>query len=79
VQLKVGGKFHFNPKNVTIPADDVLLLAGGIGINPLHSMMSHIADVNTYPSGPYKGKILLLYSARTYCDLIWKVSGSSQY
>lgn len=71
VLLRVGGDFYFDP-TVGVPADDVLLIGGGLGINPLYSMLCHVQDLNSYASGPYRGKVMLLHCARTLTDLIWK-------
>lgn len=71
VLLRAGGDFFFNPK----PEDDpvnVLLIAGGVGINPLFSIASHVADINSGPHGPYKGEVKLLFSAKTFSELIFK-------
>ena len=56
-----------------LPHPDVLLIAGGIGITPLYSILAHFVDLNCFLSGPYNGKIHLIYSARTIQDLIFKV------
>ena len=73
--MRAGGDFFFDPDPGDQTAEDVLLIAGGVGINPLYSMINHVAHINSSPQGPYSGKVLLLYSARTCADLIFKVSG----
>ena len=71
LQLRAGGDFYFDPK--AGQDTDVLLIAGGVGINPLCSMVNHVADLNASPTGPYKGNVLLLYSAKTCSELIFRV------
>ncbi|CAB1350708.1 unnamed protein product [Coregonus sp. 'balchen'] len=44
VAMRVGGNFFFDP----LPSDpcvDLLLVAGGVGINPLYSILLHAADL----------------------------------
>lgn len=69
--LRAGGDFYFDPK----PEEggvNVLLVAGGVGINPMYSMVSHMADLNAGARRRYPGKMVLLYSAKTFTELIFK-------
>ncbi|XP_058038869.1 oxidoreductase NAD-binding domain-containing protein 1 isoform X2 [Ahaetulla prasina] len=45
VALRVGGNFFYDPQPEDIPAN-VVLIAGGVGINPLFSILLHIADLH---------------------------------
>lgn len=42
--MRVGGEFFFDP-SPSEPSVDLLLVAGGVGINPLYSIMLHTADL----------------------------------
>lgn len=42
VQVRVGGAFHYQPGDEARP---LLLLAGGIGITPLHSILRHCVQL----------------------------------
>lgn len=75
--LRAGGDFYLDPQAGEENPSDVLLIAGGVGINPLYSMIQHLADLNQSPDGPYRANVLMLYSARTYPELIFKVCGHS--
>lgn len=41
VKIQVGGNFYLNEEDLSRP---LLLVAGGIGITPLHSILSHAAQ-----------------------------------
>ncbi|KAK3270330.1 hypothetical protein CYMTET_21269 [Cymbomonas tetramitiformis] len=75
VQLRVGGNFHLDhdlgpifPVTKAIPEPNLLLIAGGIGINPLFAMFKYLAfqlDQHSAPPGrdPPTWRCHLLYSA----------------
>lgn len=70
VHMRVGGNFYFDPK----PGDscpDLLLIAGGVGINPIYSIVRHAADISQYQD---IGKIVLLFSAQNQDELLFKDS-----
>lgn len=77
VAIRVGGDFYFAPE-IGDPSHDLLLIAGGVGLNPLASIFSHachLYKLHQENSEEYcPGKIKLLYSAKTYEDLLYKVS-----
>ena len=67
--MRVGGNFYFDPK----PSDsspDLLLIAGGVGINPIYSIVQHVADISHYQ---HTGKTVLLFSAQNQDELLFKV------
>ncbi|XP_010891289.1 oxidoreductase NAD-binding domain-containing protein 1 isoform X2 [Esox lucius] len=76
VEMRVGGDFFYDP----LPSDpsvDLLLVAGGVGINPLYSILTHAADLlrqnphNT--EGGYNiGSTHLCYSAKNTQELLFK-------
>ncbi|XP_042866769.1 oxidoreductase NAD-binding domain-containing protein 1-like [Penaeus japonicus] len=75
VAIRVGGDFYFAPE-IGDPSHDLLLIAGGVGLNPLASIFSHachLYKLHQENSEEYcPGKIKLLYSAKTYEDLLYK-------
>ncbi|XP_058409542.1 oxidoreductase NAD-binding domain-containing protein 1 isoform X1 [Diceros bicornis minor] len=75
VAVRVGGEFFFDPQ----PADasrNLVLIAGGVGINPLLSILRHSADLHRARadkgSGYEIGTIKLFYSAKTTSELLFK-------
>ncbi|XP_020842883.1 oxidoreductase NAD-binding domain-containing protein 1 isoform X2 [Phascolarctos cinereus] len=75
VALRVGGEFFFDPQ----PSDssvNLVLIAGGVGINPLNSILLHVADLYRHRenkgSGYEMGRVRLLYSARNTNELLFK-------
>ena len=66
----MGGDFVYDP----VPAHphDLLLIGGGVGINPLLSMLLHYARLAEL--GKISGRVKLLYSARNTAELLFKVS-----
>lgn len=78
VQISVGGDFYYDINEDVDKDHDVLLLAGGVGINPLISILRHIARqciLKNESTGRQRSikmpKVLLLYSAPKYDDLIF--------
>ena len=72
--LKVGGQCIWNPDNL-LQKRHTLFVAGGIGINPLFSMILHMEEtrqVNEHASERI-GNSVLLYSASKMNELIFKV------
>lgn len=78
VAMRVGGDFYFDPAPGDSPVD-LLLIAGGVGINPLYSIFLHTADLlraskthsgcgQTYTPGHTH----LLYSAKNTEELLFK-------
>ena len=79
MKVRVSGDFHYDPEPGR-PAPDLLLVGGGVGINPLHSIMSHVADLNRGPAGERTspGRVQLLYSAQTQDELLFRVRLTSE-
>lgn len=51
LQVRIGGSFTFPPRDgLSDGIDKVVFVAGGVGVNPIMSMLSHIAS--TPPFGP---------------------------
>jgi ferredoxin-NADP reductase len=76
VGAEFGGKFFYDPPTqcATSPRN-LLLIAGGVGINPLISILRHFDDIyfrrnSMVTSSP---KAVLLYSASTQAELLFKV------
>ncbi|KAM5279697.1 oxidoreductase NAD-binding domain-containing protein 1 [Ctenodactylus gundi] len=75
VAVRVGGEFFFDPQ----PTDahrNLVLIAGGVGINPLLSILRHSADLHreraNKGSGYEIGTIKLFYSAKNTGELLFK-------
>ncbi|KAI8777790.1 oxidoreductase NAD-binding domain-containing protein 1 [Biomphalaria glabrata] len=73
LHLRAGGKFVYDPDPVT-PCSDLVLIAGGVGINPLFCILHHFLHVhNLQRDSNLKGtsKVVLLYSAQSPDELIF--------
>jgi hypothetical protein len=66
LRVRVGGSFVFPP--ASIPASSirrVIFIAGGVGINPLISMLSHIAELEGHLSqNSFDTEVHFFYSSR---------------
>ncbi|XP_019364208.1 PREDICTED: oxidoreductase NAD-binding domain-containing protein 1 [Gavialis gangeticus] len=75
VALRVGGDFCFDPQPGDSPVN-LVLIAGGVGINPLFSILLHVADLytnqETKGNGYKMGTVKLLYSAKNTNELLFK-------
>lgn len=75
--LRVGGDFFFDPQPGDSPVN-LVLIAGGVGINPLFSILLHIADLHGYQEGKGNrhklGTAKLYYSAKNTSELLFKVN-----
>ena len=73
VSLRVGGDYYYDP----LPNESVrnlLFIAGGIGINPILSMMQHHIYLQAQRSHSKSPICQLLYSGRSVDDLVFHVS-----
>ncbi|XP_033763004.1 oxidoreductase NAD-binding domain-containing protein 1-like isoform X2 [Pecten maximus] len=84
VDIRSGGDTFYDPKP-TDPSSDLLLIAGGIGINPLYSIVCHVTDllrtkeetkgdnsIGADNSVYTPGSVRLLYSASCEDELIFQ-------
>lgn len=74
LHVRSGGEFYYNPEQHSRP-HNLLLIAGGVGVNPVASIFQHAADMQKVDqkNGTYPAKqVLLLYSARTVDELLFK-------
>ncbi|XP_061411682.1 oxidoreductase NAD-binding domain-containing protein 1 isoform X2 [Lethenteron reissneri] len=75
VTVRVGGNFYFDPRPSDPPVN-LLLVAGGVGINPLRSILMHCVHLMRQrvltQAGCQLGKIHLIFTARTISELIFK-------
>ena len=82
VALRVGGEFFFDPQPTDAPRN-LVLIAGGVGINPLLSILRHSADLHRDQAdkgrGYEIGAIKLFYSAKNTSELLFKVRGRYVY
>ena len=77
LQIRVGGDFFYAPPTPNSAAN-LLLIAGGVGINPLVSMLRHhiwlLSKATPSEDCRGNGAVRLLYSAKNEKELIFKVS-----
>uniref|UniRef100_A0A8C9YFX5 Oxidoreductase NAD-binding domain containing 1 n=1 Tax=Sander lucioperca TaxID=283035 RepID=A0A8C9YFX5_SANLU len=77
VAMRVGGDFFFHP-TPSDPTVHLLLVAGGVGINPLYSILLHSTDLlrlNRASGGrDYNISAHLCYSAKNTQELLFKSS-----
>ncbi|KAM4882417.1 oxidoreductase NAD-binding domain-containing protein 1 isoform 1-T4 [Thomomys bottae] len=75
VAVRVGGDFFFDPQPEDAPRN-LVLIAGGVGINPLLSILRHAADLHREwaikGSGYEIGTVKLFYSAKNTSELLFK-------
>ena len=71
--MRVGGDFFYDPTPSSAPRD-LLLIAGGVGINPLFSILRHACNLHAADGNRGPNKLILLYSAATEEELVFKVS-----
>ncbi|XP_074918531.1 oxidoreductase NAD-binding domain-containing protein 1 isoform X1 [Chelonoidis abingdonii] len=75
VALRVGGNFFFDPQPADSPVN-LVLIAGGVGINPLFSILLHVADFHrnqeSEKNGYKMGTVKLYYSAKNTNELLFK-------
>jgi len=78
VQIRVGGDFYYDPlSNRNEAESDLLLVGGGVGINPLVSILCEYRDLllaSRFQSenSIHPGKVHLLYSAKIEEELVFK-------
>ena len=74
--MRVGGSFFFDPSPGDL-SSDLILIAGGVGINPLYSIVQHVADcISRDLPNKYTGKTILLFSAKNVDELLFKVQNA---
>ncbi|XP_003222217.1 oxidoreductase NAD-binding domain-containing protein 1 [Anolis carolinensis] len=75
VALRVGGNFFFDPQPADPPAN-LVLIAGGVGINPLFSILLHVADLHraraNKETGYKMGTTNLFYCAKNTHELLFR-------
>jgi NAD(P)H-flavin reductase len=59
IQVRVGGSFVWPPPCPTEKAQHVLFVAGGVGINPLISMVKHFVATDNWPK-----RVTFLYASK---------------
>ncbi|XP_067649713.1 oxidoreductase NAD-binding domain-containing protein 1-like isoform X2 [Haliotis asinina] len=74
VNLRVGGDYFYDPQTGEDPPTDLLLVAGGVGINPLMSMLNHIHDMHQSETSRSMcpNKVILMFSAKTNDELLFR-------
>lgn len=74
LMIRVGGDFHYAPSEGR-ELTDLLLIGGGVGINPLFSMLSHHVRLlsRSHSNTVGKGSVRMLYSSKTESELLFRV------
>jgi len=74
VAMRVGGDYHYPNTTITDKggSHNLLLIGGGVGINPLASIFFHIAAGQSKSQLSQVGKVQLLYSASARNELIFR-------
>lgn len=73
LKIRIGGDFFLTSEQLLNLQDPkILFIAGGVGINPLASMISELHDSNFQLDGK-RVESVLLYSAKTEEELIFSV------
>lgn len=71
MSLKAGGDFFYD--RISEESEELLFIAGGVGINPLYSMIQEMIESLGYGQLCKDVKLILLYTASTFDELIFKV------
>ncbi len=74
VNVRVGGDFYFQP---TSDSRNLLLIAGGIGINPIWSIVQETLEMDRQSN--LRRFICVLYSAKTTDELVFLVRVNNTY
>ena len=69
--LRFGGDFYYPLDDLTEP-HSLVLIGGGVGINPLYSIAQHSAELQSAGEGSAPSHVSLLYSAATAEELIFR-------
>ncbi|BDD58525.1 hypothetical protein MAP00_003795 [Monascus purpureus] len=65
LSIRVGGSFVWPPSGIDLgQITNIVFVAGGVGINPLISILSHLNDNDPSSTLPHQSNIHFLYSTR---------------
>jgi len=80
VTFRFGGDFYYDP-TIDKPCDNrsLMLIAGGVGINPLYSILQHATYLCETKSEFKPSSVTLLYSAATVNELLFRDTIESLY
>jgi len=68
LQVRPGGDFYLDTRQGATAQRRILLVGGGVGVNPLLSMAAHCTALPR----PHRPRLCLLYSARLPQDLLFR-------
>jgi len=75
VTFRFGGDFYYDPTKDKLFDNDnhsLMLIAGGVGINPLYSIFQHATHLSETKSQFKPSRVTLLYSAATENELLFR-------
>lgn len=72
VCIRVGGDFFLDTDAPQMVGKNILLVAGGVGINPLASIVAQLQDYRK-DTGNCISKTFLMFSAKTKAELLFSV------
>jgi len=73
VQVRFGGEFFYPPRNISVgESHNILLIAGGVGINPLLSIWLHASSMYKANDKDKANSVHLLYSAVNQQELVFR-------
>lgn len=72
MSIRVGGDFFFDTEDTNTAGKNILLIGGGVGINPLISIITQLQD-SRGSDGSRSIKSSLMYSAKTRAELLFMV------
>lgn len=73
VDIRVGGDFFFDTDDQSMTGKNILLIGGGVGINPLVSIITQLQDYRKSNGKSNSLKSCLMFSAKTKAELLFMV------
>lgn len=74
VAVRFGGDFYYPPEKFENEDHSIVLIAGGVGINPMYSIWLHARQLTRINSNAKPSKVSMFYSAASEAELIFRDS-----